>query len=292
MSTDKNKIDALRERNIRLLSGIHNLPSVPFMMVEVSKLLDSPRTGAAELGKIISKDQAMVAKILSVANSPLYGLPRRVATIEFAIVILGFEHIKNIVIALSMMEAFKNTETKNWTRKNFWLHSLITASAAKRIADDLGFRRSGEAFTGGLLHDLGISVIQRYFFDEFNNIFDLVNEQQIRYTNAERKILGLTHQEIGKFLIEKWNLPVSLGESILFHHNPSEATQEKELASIIHLADYMTQRFRMAELNWDDNYELDLNIIDILNLGDENYLYDFIGSYEELFRIQLESIKI
>lgn len=291
MSIDKNEIEVIREKNIRLLSGIHNLPSVPFIMVEVSKLLDSPRTGASDLGKIISKDQAMVAKILSVANSPLYGLPRRVATIEFAIVILGFEHIKNIVIALSMMEAFKNTETKNWTRKNFWMHSLITASASKRIADDLGFRRSGEAFTCGLLHDLGISVIQRYFYDEFKNIFDLVNEQQIRYTNAERKILGLTHQEIGKLLIEKWNLPASLGDSILYHHTPSQATQEKELAAIVHMADYMTQRFKIADLNWDDNYELDLNIIDILNLGDENYLYDFISSYEDLFRIQLESIK-
>jgi HD-like signal output (HDOD) protein len=91
--------EVIRERNKRLLSGIRNLPSVPFIMVEVSKMLDNPRTGASDLGKLISKDQAMVAKILSVANSPLYGLPRRVSTIEFAIVILGFDHIKNIVIA-------------------------------------------------------------------------------------------------------------------------------------------------------------------------------------------------
>lgn len=125
--------EVIRERNKRLLTGIRNLPSVPFIMVEVSKMLDNPRTGATDLGKLISKDQAMVAKILSVANSPLYGLPRRVSTIEFAIVILGFDHIKNIVIALSMMEAFKSKEDKNWNRRAFWLHSLITASAAKEL---------------------------------------------------------------------------------------------------------------------------------------------------------------
>lgn len=283
--------EVIREKNKRLLSSIRNLPAVPFIMVELSKMLDNPRTGASELGKLISKDQAMVAKILSVANSPLYGLPRRVSTIEFAIVILGFDHIKNIVIALSMMEAFKSKEDKNWNRRSYWLHSLITASAAKRIADDLGYRKSGEAFTCGLLHDLGISVIQRYFYEGFKEIINLVNEQQVRYINAEQKILGITHQEIGYFLIEKWNLPISLGDAILFHHNPSEAENEREMAAIIHLADYMSYRFSVGDLKWDENYELDLGIIDILNLGDQSYLESFIQSYEQLFRVQIDSIK-
>lgn len=291
MNSYSENIEVTREKNKRLLSSIRNLPAVPFIMVELSKMLDNPRTGASELGKLISKDQAMVAKILSVANSPLYGLPRRVSTIEFAIVILGFDHIKNIVIALSMMEAFKSKEDKNWNRRTFWLHSLITASAAKRIADDLGYRKSGEAFTCGLLHDLGISVIQRYFYDGFKEIISLVNEQQIRYTNAEKNVLGISHQEIGQFLIEKWNLPISLGDAILFHHNPSEAENEREMAAIIHLADYMTQRFVIGELGWDENYELDMGIIDILNLGDQNYLESFIQSYEQLFRVQIDSIK-
>jgi HD-like signal output (HDOD) protein len=105
------------------------------------------------------------------------------------------------------------------------------------------------------------------------------------------KILGISHQEIGQYLIEKWNLPSSLGNAILYHHNPSECENEKEMAAIVHLADYMTQRFMMGELSWDENYELDLEIIDILNLGDRDYLESFIQSYEQLFRVQIESIK-
>lgn len=291
MNNATENIEAKKERNKKLLSNIRNLPSVPFIMVEISKMLDNPRTGASELGRLIGKDQGLVAKILSVANSPLYGLPRRVATIEFAIVILGFDHIKNIVIALSMMEAFKSNEIKNWNRRAYWSHSLITASAAKRIADDLGYRKSGEAFTCGLLHDLGISVIQRYFFEDFKNICSLVEEQQIGHLNAEEKILGFTHQEIGKFLIQKWNLPPSLGDAILHHHTPSEAEDEKILASLVHLADLMTQRFSIGNFDWDNNLSLDLNVIDILNLGDELYLENFINSYEPLFRGQLDSIK-
>jgi putative nucleotidyltransferase with HDIG domain len=291
MSSETENTFNLKEHNKKLISSIRNLPSVPFIMVEVSRMLENPKTGASELGKLISKDQAMVAKILSVANSPLYGLPRRVSTIEFAIVILGFDHIKNIVIALSMMEAFKAREDRNWNRRAFWLHSLVTASAAKRIADDLGFRKTGETFTCGLLHDLGISVIQRYFFDEFKEICKQVNEQQMRYLNAEQKIMGISHQEIGQYLIEKWNLPASLGDVVLNHHNPSNAEVEPEMAAIVHLADYMTQRFMLGSLNWDENYILDQNIIDILNLGDDNYLDSFIQSYEQLFRSHVDSLK-
>ncbi len=273
---------------LRLLSSIRNLPSIPIVIFEVSKLLNNPKTSASDLGKMISQDQGMVAKILTVANSPLYGLPRRVSTIEFAIVILGFEHIKNIVVALSMIEAFKKEDGKNWDSKSYWNHSIITASAAKRIADDLNFPKSGEAFTAGLLHDLGISIVQRYFNTEFKAICDLVDKEQMRYLKAEEQILGITHQEIGKFLISRWNLPEFLGDAIFNHHCPSKSEGSKVLSSIVHLADYMTQRFGIGCFYWDENIELDENIISILNFGSEANLNKFIDKYEELFKNQTE----
>jgi len=274
------------------LLSIKNLPSVPIIMMEVTKMLSSYKTSANELGRVISRDQALVAKILSVANSPLYGLPRRVSTIEFAIVILGFDHIKNIVIALSMIEAFKNKDDKNWNRKRYWQHSVLTAVAAKRIADDLGIIKSGEAFTAGLLHDLGISVIQRYFNLEFAQISKMVREKESSYVEVEDKILGITHCEVGKYLLERWNLPQSLGDAVLFHHKPSTATDNQVLASIIHLADYMTQRFYDSNILWDQNYELDQGVIKILNLGDENYLQKFIETYQQLFKNQIDTFLI
>ncbi len=284
--------DTIAKKNSyrNFLLNVRNLPSIPVIMYEVTKLLSSPNTSASDLGKLISKDQGLVAKILTVANSPLYGLPRRVSTIEFAIVILGFDHIKNIVVALSMIEAFKNHRSKRWDSKNYWEHSLLTASAAKRIADDLGYPKSSEVFTAGLLHDLGISIIQRYFFPEFNAICDMVEEQQIRYLNAEEKVLGLTHQEIGQMLATIWNLPQSLGDVIAHHHQPSRSEQNKVIASIIHLADYMTQRLQVGNFNWDENMELDMNILKILRFKDEEHFNQFIESYDELFRIHSESI--
>lgn len=273
-----------KEIYIRLLSNIRSLPSIPVIIFEVSKLLGNPNTSATDLGKVISKDQGLVAKILTVANSPLYGLPRRVATIEFAIVILGFDHIKSIVMALSMIEAFKKNGGTNWNNKSYWNHTMFVATAAKHIADELGYSKSGEAFTAGLLHDLGISIIQRYFNKEFNTICKLVESQQMRYLKVEEQVLGLTHQDIGKFLIDKWNLPEMLGDAIVNHHCPSKSESNLVLASIIHLADYMTQRLGIGCFYWDENMDFDENIIDILKFGDEARLNNFIDSQEELFK--------
>jgi len=273
------------------LQNIRNLPSMPLVMVEVSKLLTNPMTSATDLGKLIGKDQGLVAKILTVANSPLYGLPRRVSTVEFAIVILGFDQIKNIVIALSMIEAFQSTSDEFWNRDEYWRHSLLTATASKKIADELGYPRSGEAFTAGLLHDLGISVMQRYLNNEFKIISSMVSETGISYLAAEEETFGLTHQDVGRFLTDKWNLPQTLGDAILYHHQPSNSEQNRVLSSIVHLADFMTQVLQTGTFRWDENYKFDENVLQILNLGDASSLQKFIESYEELFVKQMEIFK-
>lgn len=279
-----------KERIKKQLSAIGTLPSVPQIITEVSALLDNERTSANDLCKVISKDQAIVAKILAVANSPLYGLPRRVSTIEFAVVIIGFEHIKNILVALSLVDAFKNRNTSTWNHTNYWLHSLITATAAKRIADDLRYPKSGEVFTAGLLHDLGLAVLNRYMNSDFLKIYNLVNEQQLRYINAEEQILEFTHQDIAEFLLEKWNFPPYIIEAVLYHHKPSLAENGKVLSSLIHLADYMTQKLQIGSFEWDNNYEFDENVIDILGFGNMDYLEGFIQSYEPLFKSNLENL--
>jgi putative nucleotidyltransferase with HDIG domain len=285
-------IEVKKQKNRNYLASIQNLPSIPVVMMEVTSLLENPNTSAAELGTIISKDQGLVTKILRVANSPLYGLPRKVSTIEFAIVILGFTHIKNIVIALSALEAFNTKSVENWDRKAFWIHSIMVASVAKCIAEEIGYRKSGEAFIAGLLHDLGISVIQRFFPKDFKEILELTENQGIRILNAEEKVLALSHGEIGQYLSDRWNLPESLGETILHHHKPSDSENHKVVSSIIHLADYLTQRFQLGDFKWDTNMDLDENIIDILKLGDDQNLNNMIHRYEELLNDQLESIKI
>ncbi|MGE5362996.1 MAG: HDOD domain-containing protein [Bacteroidota bacterium] len=292
MTEAETEIQKKKEKNRYILSNVYNLPSIPLVMLEVTRLLDNPMTSAAELGRVIGRDQGLVTKVLTVANSPLYGLPRRVSTIDFAIVILGFEHIKNIVIALSMIEAFKHRSGRNLDQKSYWMHSIVTATAAKRIADDLGYHFTGEAFTAGLLHDLGIPVIHKYFNHDFERICELVNSGEMDYSSAQAEVLGLKHEEIASILSQKWNLPLTLNDAILHHHEPSESTENKALACLVHLADYMTQRLSVGAFEWDNGIQLDPFVIDTLRLGDEAYLEKFILSYRELFSVQMNSIKI
>lgn len=293
MNTTINNIevdDKRKQRTVRALASVYNLPTVPTIVFEVTKIIDDPKSSASELGRIIGKDQGLVTKILSVANSPLYGIPRRVSTIDFAIVILGFNHIKNIVIALSMMDAFKNFGGNKFDHKAYWEHSLVTATAAKRVADDLGFAFSGEAFTAGLLHDLGIPIIYKYFSKEYAEILSLVKSSEKSFLEAELNMLGNTHGEIGKILVDRWNLPIALSEVITNHHTPSLAGNDHELVAIIHLADYMTQRLEIGNFSWDQNYTLDQSVIKTLNLGSEEYVENFILSYKDQFETQLESL--
>lgn len=279
--------EAIRKR----LVNIGNLPSIPHVISEVSQLLDDDRTSASQLCKIISRDQAIVTKVLAVANSPLYGLPRRVSTVEFAIVIIGFEHMKNILLALSLVEIFKEKNNPDWDQNSYWSHSLMTAVGAKRIADDLHYPKSGEVFTAGLLHDLGLIVLQRYMKDDFRKIVNIVRSENMPFLEAEKTVLGFTHQEISEFLLERWNFPAYIIDAVLHHHNPSAAEKSKVLASLVHLVDYMTQKFSLGAFEWDGSYDFDENILDILGFGNREYLESFMQSYEPLFANHLETIK-
>lgn len=280
----------IREKIRKQLSGIGNLPAIPHIITEVTQLLDNDKTSASDLCKVIAKDQALAAKILAVANSPLYGLPRRVATIEFAIVIIGFEHIKNILLALSLLDTLRVRKSPDWNHNEYWIHSLLVATAGKRIADDLRYPKSGEVFTVGLLHDMGLAILHKYLNYDFKKIIKLVKNEGITYHEAEKTILGYTHAEVAEYLLERWNFPPYIIEAVVNHHHPSMAEKNPVLASLIHLVDYMTYKLGIGNFTWDTGYEFDENIIDILGFGNINYLEEFILSYEELFKWQIESL--
>ena len=281
-----------RQKTELVLKNVYNLPAISGAMQEVSRLLDDPSTNTDSLSKTIGKDQGLATKILSIANSPLYGLSRKVTTIEFAILIIGFQDIKNIVIALSMVESFKGKTDKYFNQKTFWLHSIITANAARKMALDLGYRIGGEAFIAGLLHDLSIPVIHKYFHSHFLKIVALVEGTGISFEEAEKQELGYSHSEIGSLLVEKWNLAETLKENILYHHKPSASNKENVITAIIHLADYMTQHFKIGDFYWDEGMELDETILPTLKFDSREKLDEFIEGYRELFEQESQSLII
>lgn len=278
-----------REKSELALSNVYNLPAMSATMLEVSKLLDDPSTNTASLSKIIGRDQGLSTKILSIANSPLYGLTRKVSTIDFAILIIGYQDIKNIVVALTMVDSFRNKSDKYLDQNAFWKHSMLAGTASKRVAEDLGFRIGSEAFVAGLLHDLGVPVMHKFFKSEFEAIVNDLNENNSPLLETEEKHLGLNHQDIGHYLANKWSLPEHLSTSILYHHKPSDAPEKDVLTSIVHLTDYMTQKLEVGAFKLDEGLELDESVLEILGINSLEDMDAFVESYRELFNEELNS---
>lgn len=280
------------QNTISELQKIYNLPAMSNVMMEVSSLLDDPNTTTTDLSNMIGRDQGLSTKVLTIANSPLYGLPRKVSTIDFAIMIIGFHDVKNIVIALSMIEAFKHGDDEHMSQKEFWLHSLITGNLAKRISEDLGYKVGAEAFIAGLLHDLGIAIIHKYFPKYYTKIAVDVRDNGISFKDAQLNVLGMTHQRVGYILAENWNLPLTLCEAIKTHHKPSHCKENEVIVSIVHMADYMTQKFEMGDFYWDQGIKLDDSLLQALNFSSIEEIEEFIDRYRDLVAQEVNTLRI
>jgi putative nucleotidyltransferase with HDIG domain len=219
----------------RLLS-IRDLPTFPTTALEVMRLASDSDSSAAELAKIISKDPALATKILRVANSPYYGFARKISTIEWAIVALGFESLRETILSLTLIDLFKGGVMKNFDPRKFWKHAIDTGTAGRSLARELRYRIPGEAYAAGLLHDIGTLVLYRYFHEDFEEISRLVSEENLQPSQAEVVVTGTTHGEIGAWLASKWNFPAYLVEAIQFHHAPAFAEVNPELTAITHVA--------------------------------------------------------
>jgi putative nucleotidyltransferase with HDIG domain len=258
------------------IQSIIQLPALPAVAMEVVELVDNPRTSASKLGKVISTDQALTAKVLKIANSPFYGFPRKISTIDFAIIVLGYDALKEIVISISLINSLQKKSDGLFDSKGFWDHAIATGVLARRLARDLGYRVTEEVFVGGLLHDMGVSVLHRYFKSEFRRIVEIARESDLTFLEAEESVLSVTHADVGGWLAERWNLPGHLVEAISLHHTPAKAERNQELVSIIHCADVFSCRVMKGHVEFDKGIDFDRVALERLGLNDETSIAEYI----------------
>lgn len=260
------------------LDQIHNLPTIPEIMFEAIKIIKSEPGNVIKLSKIIGKDQGMVAKILSVANSPLYGMRRNVTSLEFAIMLMGAKELENVITAISLSNAIQFKSSSTFNEKKYWHHSMAVGLVSKDISRKLeNSEIAGDAFIGGILHDIGIQLFAKYFSKEFQ----LITESNKDYFRSELEVFGLTHQDAGAYLLNKWNLPISLIQCVEYHHSPEYSNNNRTLVSIINLADYIVNNFSSAKAMWDYGINLNYSISDTLGFVEREDLDKFIREYAE-----------
>jgi len=227
------------ERLRKATESVMTLPTLPAVFDGLLRMLDDPTTSTRRLAQALSRDQVLTVRLLKTANSAFYGFPQKVSTTSLALVVLGQEATRDVVLATSVMETFrKSRQDGRFDMVKFWDHSLAVAVAARELARKLRWESPGEVFTAGLLHDIGQVVLHEHHPDLFQTVVRRVKTENVDLNEVELEVLGATHPQVGGWLCRHWNLPTSLCDAVEFHHAPELCQGENQpLAALIALAD-------------------------------------------------------
>jgi putative nucleotidyltransferase with HDIG domain len=204
----------------RLFSGNKQLPALPVIYGQLSKLLDNPFASNRKVAALVMKDQSMVAKILKLSNSAMYSKRQEITNLSNAITFLGTAILRNLILQISMVRLFDLTDEDipDFSINTFWEHSLGAAYFTELVVKKLGLPDDDGYYLGGLLHDIGKLVIYQFYPEEFKNIIKKQITEGIKDYEAEEAILGVSHPDIGTFLAEKWKFKKEIIATINDHH--------------------------------------------------------------------------
>jgi len=231
---------------MKKLERIEDLPTLPTILFEVNTLLEDIDTSAKKLGETIGKDPSMVAKILKLVNSAFYGFRSKVSDISNALVLLGFNTVRNSIISVSIIKAFSGkNDLEGFDITEFWKHSIAVAVTSKRLAEKCRVEAPDNCFVAGLLHDIGKLVLSQYFQDLFKKVWVTAQKENIAFYEAEKKETSVKHPMIGSLLAKKWQFPDHLVDAVKCHHAVRKSVSNYELLLIVYGADIIVNHYAM-----------------------------------------------
>ena len=233
-----NPMDTLEQ----IVAGASDLATLPQIVLRVITLTDDPKATAPDLERLIAMDQALAVKILALANSSYYGLPRRVSTLREAVVFLGFRTLRELATTISTSSLFLGRgDVPALARRALWRHSIDAAQCARvavgLLSPDMREAVGAEqAYTAALLHDIGKAALDRSRHALFVSMSRMAELHHVRYSVIEAEVMLFTHGQIGAAMAARWNLPAPLAEAIAYHHTPNAATLNPKLTATVCLA--------------------------------------------------------
>lgn len=231
----------------KALTRYKDLPTLPDVVARVMQIVSNPLTTAEDLNQVISLDQALTFKVLRLANSAYYGFPKEITHITQAVMILGFNTIRNLALSVSVHKMlFADKDKGLFNYRDFWKHCVAVGVCARILARRLGYKSEENAFTAGLLHDIGKSLLERMDHEGFMASIQASQDRQAPLWQMEQERLGVDHAAIGGRLAELWNLPADLRAAIELQHRPSEDGSPDPLVAAVHAADQLCREMGLG----------------------------------------------
>jgi HD-like signal output (HDOD) protein/CheY-like chemotaxis protein len=216
--------DVLVEPALRaLIARTTSLPSAPSIYREVVRILQAPEASAHQIGTLLSRDMGMTAKILQLVNSAFFGLQRHITSAEDAVMFLGIDTVKALALSVSAFSSFDASQCPRFSIECAQRHGTKVASIARDIAKSQQVSKAAldDCFVAGLLHDVGKLVFVAHDPDQYDRVLKAVAAGEGTTSQAEIRVFGTTHAEVGSYLLWLWGLPNSVVEAVAFHHHPS-----------------------------------------------------------------------
>lgn len=275
-----------------------DLPPLPAVVTRIMEEINDPDTSAEELNRLIVMDQGLASKILRIVNSAYYGFPKKISTITQAVIILGFNTVRNLVLGVSAFGLLtQKSMPYGLNRVQFWEHAVAAAVAGSLIAR----KRPGgnrnlpeEAFIGGLLHDLGALFLDSYFPVQYAVAMAFAAREQKTACEAEALVLGIDHVTVGRRIADFWNFPAHVTAMMSGHHSPEGHKEFFELVGIVHAADWLAWQAGFTPSEHTQPPQLSQKVSECLQFREADWewarteLQTQVRASEELLRIARE----
>ena len=218
-----------------ILNAIGDLPALPNIALSVLKLAEGDDWNVTDLAEKISRDPALTARFLRVANSAHYGARRTISSPSQAMTMMGSKKVRTTLLAASV-EGFLQAERSNFENRALWRHAFATACVSEHLAIADHSCDSEDAYVAGLLHDIGRSLMDERFTDCYASVLDHVTDGGLSFRKAEFQVFGFDHTEVGLLVAKAWGLPAPLAETIWLHHDPHAASNYQRLCATVSVA--------------------------------------------------------
>jgi len=229
-----------------LLKNATNVASPPVVYQRLVAVINHPRSGSADVARVLSEDTGLTARLLRLVNSALFSFPQRIGTVSHAVRVVGTTQVRDLALATSIMTNFKDVPADLVDMESFWRHSLACGIAARAIANHRQEFNAEKFFVAGMLHDLGRLVLYQELGGKSREAIEKAKATGQPLVEVEREMLGYDHAQVGGALMAQWSFPGAFHEAVSLHHRPAQAKRFPVETAVVHVSDIIANGLELG----------------------------------------------